>query len=204
MIKKRILVADDHALFRVGLKALLSDHPYAEVVGEVDNGLALFEALKIQQPDVLILDYEMPNLNGLDALQEIRQRQLPVQVIVLTGASSELVLREFLAVGVQGMLYKDDDPQELLLAVNAVLAGEQSFSATVQAKLEKAQQLDSLTSRERQVIRLIAQGLTNKAIAESTGIAIKTVDNHRTNMMKKLNLHSVAEVVAFANRMGLG
>ncbi len=205
-MKQRLIIADDHTLYRTGLKALVSEIEGVQVIAEAKDGRELFDLTLSLTPDILLMDYDMPGMSGLDLLYRLKQtRDAPqVKVVVITASTTEEVLSEFVSLGVDAILQKQDDTNEMIEGLNAVIRGDEYISDEILVRVKRAEAISNLTSRERQVIRLIAKGLSNKEISSVMGIAVKTVDGHRTSLMKKLGFHSAAEVVVFALKSGLG
>ncbi|MCI5105321.1 MAG: response regulator transcription factor [Pseudomonadales bacterium] len=198
----RIALIDDHEIFRVGLRALLGSARDVEIVAEASDAASAIKIIRDHQPNLVILDYSMPGLTGLEVMQTIRERYSGVRVILLTASRSEAVVSEALAKGVQAVVMKQDASDELLQAIRHIDKQDAYLSKSVAALSERHDNLASLTQREKQVLRMVAQGYRNREIAESLHISLKTVDTHRTNLMRKLNLHSLVELVDLANKTG--
>lgn len=208
----RVVIADDHRLVREGIRALLDKSDDIQVVGEADDGAAALELVAQLAPDVLVTDISMPGLSGLEAAAEIAQRGLSTAVVVLTMHAEEALARRALANGARGYVLKDSVTDELLLAIRAARRGGTYLSPVVSAKLlhppaaDPAEAADAqtppLTPREREVLRLIGQGHTNRAIAAALSISIKTVERHRTQLMAKLDVHNLVDLVRVAIRRG--
>jgi DNA-binding NarL/FixJ family response regulator len=206
----RILVADDHEVVRQGLRALLESQPGWQVVAEAANGRQAVELARRHKPDIVILDISMPELNGLEATSLILQEAPRSQVLILTVHESERVVREVLAAGARGYLMKSDAGRELVLAVEALGQRRPYFTSQVaEMMLEGYLQPGApapdddglrLTSREREIVQLLAEGKTNKEVASILNISVKTAETHRTNIMNKLRLHSLSELVRYAIR----
>ena len=202
----RLLLVDDHTLFRQGVRALLAHEPDLDVVGEAQDGeeaLALVEQLA---PDVVVMDMVMPGMNGLEATRRIRERHPRVKVLVLTMYDD---VQPVLEAGATGYVLKRSTSEELARAVRAVQAGEVPLDPAVAARLLQryvrtgGEQASPLTPREREVLTLIANGLTNARIAARLGLSRKTIEAHRTNIMKKLDAHDVTALVRHAMSEGL-
>jgi DNA-binding NarL/FixJ family response regulator len=211
MSKVRLLIADDHEVVRRGVRAILEAEPAFEVCAEASDGREAVEKALELRPDVLVLDIAMPRLNGLEATREILRELRSIEVLILTVHDSEQLVREVLQAGARGYLLKSDAGRLLLAAVESVSQHKPYFTSTV-ARLVLSGFLDpgavgapaqALTPRERQVLQLVAEGDTNKEISAALHIGLKTVESHRTNVMKKLNLHSIAELVRYAVRNGV-
>jgi len=207
----RIVIADDHALIRQGVKKMIEESEN-QVVGEVGDGLALIDFLKEQQADLVVLDISMPNLRGLEAISEVRKIWPDIKILILTMHKSEKYLCSALNEGANGYLIKEDSDAELLPAIEKIKAGgtyisphfESSFFAQkVSSCMEKNKlKEDPLTLRERQVLTLIAEGITNKEIAEALKISKRTVEHHRANMTKKLGINNFSELIKYAISKG--
>lgn len=213
MPNTKVLLAEDHIVVRQGIKALLSDEPDIEIVGEADNGrdaLGLVEAL---HPDVVLMDISMPGLNGIEATRQIRQLHDEVKVVILSMHASEEYVFQVLRAGASGYVLKQSDSSEVLTAIRAAIAGGSFLSpsisrAVIDDYVQRAESrgqgddLDVLTSREREVLQLLAEGFPNREIAAQLNISIKTVETHRSNMMSKLNVKNKTELVKYAIRKG--
>ena len=206
----RILVADDHEVVRRGVCALLEGHAGFEVCDEAVDGRDAVEKAKHSLPDVVILDIGMPGLNGFDAARQIRSVSPDSEVLILTMHESEQVIREVLAAGARGYVLKSDAGRDLITAVEALSRHKTFFTSRVaemvlQKYLEGSPELvkseaTSLTPREREVVQLVAEGRTNKEVATTLNISVKTAETHRTNIMRKLDCHSLSELVRYAIR----
>lgn len=214
--KIRVLLADDHTLFRAGLRALFAAEADIEVIGEAADGEEAFRQAGELEPDVVVMDILMPGMNGIEATRRIHAAFPAIRVMVLSMYDDEEHVRQLLAEGAAGFMLKTATPNDLVRALREVVAGGVPLEPTVAAKLvrdyarrvkgeELAEEtgLGSLTPREAEVLRLVAEGHTNQAIAEQLGLSRKTVDAHRTNLMRKLDLHDVTELVKHALRAGL-
>lgn len=200
-----VLIADDHAVVRNGLKDVLSGiEGFAiKVVGEAENGVEAIAISKETQPDLLLLDAGMPLSRGMEVFGEVRRWTPATKVAIVTGFTSAGSLSDWIAAGVDGVFLKSCTPEEMSLGFTRLLLGESYVCKDVEQILEHEKDTGELTLRERQILHLIAQGFSNAAIAERLSISAKTVDNHRTRMMAKLNVHSVAQMLAYALREGL-
>ena len=207
--KIRILLADDHAMVRQGFRMILAAQPDMEIVGEAGNGREAVALAGELQPDVVVMDVAMPELNGIEATRRITAESPRTRVLALSMYKDSVYVREILRAGARGFLLKDAIERDLLAAVRCVAGGEGYLSPAVsEAVLSDYRRhvtdpLDLLSSREREVLQMIAEGKTNKEIATSLNLSVYTVDAHRGRIMEKLNLHSVGELVRFAVRKGL-
>jgi DNA-binding NarL/FixJ family response regulator len=209
----RVLLADDHAIVREGLRLVLSAEPHIEVVGEAGDGREALDLVDHVKPDVVVMDIAMPNLNGLEATTQIRRRFPNVHVVILTMHENELYFNQIIKAGATGCVLKRSMGRELVTAIDAAARGENYFSPTVATKvLEDYRRLldrpqgkpdDLLTEREREVLQLIAEGHTNRDIAHMLTLSIKTVQAHRSNMMDKLGAHDRTDLVKYAIRVGM-
>jgi DNA-binding NarL/FixJ family response regulator len=206
----RILIADDHEVARSGIRSLLETHPGWEVCGEARDGREAVECANKMKPDLVLLDIGMPSLNGLDAARQILATCPETRILILTMHDSEQVVREVLAVGARGFLLKSDAGRDLIAAVEALQHNRTFFTTKVaQMVLEGYLRPNDgsdrpdrhiLTPREREVIQLLAEGKTTKEVAVTLNLSVKTAETHRTNLMRKLDLHSVADLTLYAVR----
>jgi two-component system, NarL family, response regulator NreC len=205
----RILLADDHALVRQGFRMILAAQPDMEIVGEAGNGREAVELAARLQPDVVVMDVAMPELNGIEATRRLLSDKPRTRVLALSMHKDSVYVREILRAGARGYLLKDSEDADLLAAVRAVAKGDGYLSPGVSEAVltdyrrHVTDPLDLLTSREREVLQMIAEGKTNKEIATSLNLSVYTVEAHRGRVMEKLNLHSTGELVRFALRSGL-
>lgn len=213
MSKASVLLVEDHVVVRQGIKALLSDEPDLEIVGEADNGREALQAVMELQPNLVLMDISMPGLNGIEATRQIRQRHPEVKVIVLSMHANEEYVFQVLRAGASGYVLKQSDSSEVLTAIRAALAGGSFLSppisrAVIDDYVRRAEargeesDLDLLTSREREVLQLLAEGMSNREIADQLNISVKTVETHRSNMMNKLDVDSKTELIKYALRKG--
>lgn len=202
-IRCRVLIADDHAIVRNAVRMILASIGGVDLVGEAEDGIATVALAKRLKPDLLLLDVAMPHMSGLAAIGEIRRWSPTTRVAVLTGITRALTLSQLRASGAVGLLLKSCTPQELAEGLSALVAGEEYVAAGVRELLSPDGPAAALTMRERQILSLAAQGRTNAEIAELLHISPKTADNHRTNLMRKLDVHSAAELTSIAVREGL-
>ncbi len=207
--KIRILLADDHSVVRRGFAMILTAQPEMEVVGEARNGREAVERAEKLQPDLVVMDVSMPELNGIEGTRRITELCPRTRILALSMHRDAVYVREILRAGARGYLVKDADDDALLDAVRAVANGEGYLSpAVADAVLDDYRRhvtnpIDLLTSREREVLQLIAEGKTNKEIAGILTLSVYTVEAHRGRIMEKLNLHSTGDLVRFAVRNGL-
>ena len=212
MAKIRVLLADDHAIVREGVRLLLNTQPDVQVIGEATNGEQAIELARALAPDILLMDIGMPGMNGLEATRALKKELPSVNILVLTMHEGDDYFFRMLAAGASGYLLKGASSEELLNAIRAVHQGGVYLYPTMARKLigdylkkqkESAADPERLTPRERQVLRLIAEGKTNREIAEEFVLSINTVQTHRLHLMEKLNLHNRAELIKYAVQRGL-
>ena len=207
--KIHILLADDHAVVRQGFKMILAAQPDMEIVGEAGNGREALDLAGQLQPDVIVMDVAMPELNGIEATRRVADVSPRSRVLALSMHKDSVYVREILRAGARGYLLKDSIASDLLAAVRAIARGEGYLSPGVSDAVlndyrrHVTDPIDLLTSREREVLQMIAEGKTNKDIANILKLSVYTVDAHRGHIMEKLNLHSGNELVRFAVRYGL-
>jgi DNA-binding NarL/FixJ family response regulator len=208
----QIVLADDHALVRAGLRLLLQSIPQVNVVAEAADGLAVLKLVQELHPAMVLMDIAMPGLNGLEATARIAKQWPATKVIILSMHQDEQYVRQALKMGAAGYLLKDSAPTELELALNAVSRGETYLSPAASKGVlsDYVQRLRSddatqthLTPRQREVLQLIAEGHSTKEIAKRLGLSVKTVETHRTLLMKQLGVHEVAGLVRYAMRVGI-
>ena len=209
MKRIRILLADDHAVVRRGFQMILAEQSDMEIVGEAGNGREALELAAKLKPDVVVMDVAMPELNGIEATRRMAENAPHARVLALSMHKDSVYVRETLRAGARGYLLKDSVAADLVSAVRAVAAGEGYLSPAVSdAVLDDYRRhvtnpIDLLTSREREVLQMLAEGKTNKEIADILNLSVYTVDAHRGRIMEKLNVHSINELVRFAVRNGL-
>ncbi|HMK22577.1 MAG TPA: response regulator transcription factor [Terriglobales bacterium] len=206
----RILIADDHEIVRHGLRTLIENHQGWEICGEATDGRDAVEKTRQLRPALALLDVGMPNLNGLDAARQILEFAPNTRILILTMHESEQIVREVLEVGARGFLLKSDAARDLVAAIEALQRRTTFFTSSV-AEMVLNGYLDRngvphrpgkdrLTPREREVVQLLAEGKTSKEVAVVLNLSVKTAETHRTNVMRKLDLHSVADLVRYAVR----
>jgi len=209
MKRIRILLADDHAVVRRGFQMILAEQSDMEIVGEAGNGREALELAAKLKPDVVVMDVAMAELNGIEATRRMAENAPHARVLALSMHKDSVYVRETLRAGARGYLLKDSVAADLVSAVRAVAASEGYLSPAVSdAVLDDYRRhvtnpIDLLTSREREVLQMLAEGKTNKEIADILNLSVYTVDAHRGKIMEKLNLHSIGEMVRFAVRNGL-
>jgi len=212
--KKKILIAEDHKLVLQGLKAMLSSVKDYEVVGEAEDGLQAVKACDKAEPDLILMDLSMPLMNGVEAIREIKSRHPDTKILAVTVHKTEDQVLQAFDAGADGYVLKYETRDQLLLAIDSVLKGTRFISPLVSEKviegflegsksLKEKSSWDTLTPRERQVMKLCAEGHTNKTVADMLCISVKTVETHRSNIMKKLDIHNASELTAYAMRKGL-
>jgi DNA-binding NarL/FixJ family response regulator len=212
-MKTRIILADDHKIIREGLRALLEKQPDIEVIAEAQDGLTTVNLVQKLQPDVVIMDIGMPEMNGIEATAKITAEYKGVKVIALSMHSDRRFVMQMLKAGSAGYLLKDSAFEELVSAIHAVKAKQHYLSqkitdVVVQEYLQNLPRNEStafsiLTTREREVLQLIAEGKSTKQIAVALNVSVKTIETHRQQIMEKLNMHSIAELTKYAIREGL-
>jgi DNA-binding NarL/FixJ family response regulator len=209
----RILIAEDHTILREGLRALLSSDPDITVVGEAEDGRDAVRLVGALQPTLVLMDLSMPGTNGIEAIAEIKRRFPETKVIALTVHKSEEYIREALQVGADGYVLKDATYAELTMAIKSVFNGKTYLSPSISERIITGYldggkagvntAWDTLTHREREILKLIAEGRTNKHIASYLCVSVKTVEKHRSNLMRKLDLHNAPMLTAFAIEKGV-
>ncbi|HKE28509.1 MAG TPA: response regulator transcription factor [Bryobacteraceae bacterium] len=210
----RILLAEDHAVMRTGLRLVLERQRDFQVVGEASDGREAVALAQQQKPDVILMDIGMPNLNGIEAARQITTSLPQVSVVILSMHSDEAYVLRALKAGARGYLLKESAESDLIAAIRAVVNGKAFFSPAVSRMLvedyvrqlqdrEIEDSYELLTSREREVLQLIAEGKSNKEIANMLNLSLYTVESHRGNLMEKLNLHTVPELILYAVRKGV-
>ena len=212
--KQRIVIAEDHRILREGLRALISSEPSLDVVGEAEDGRDAIHCVETLTPDLVLMDLSMPRMDGLDAIKEIKKRHPETKVLALTVHKTEEYILAALRAGADGYVLKDATQDELLMAMRSVLGGKSYLSPgasekVIEGYLESRKTLktstswDTLTPREREILKLIAEGYKNRDIADYLFVSVKTVEKHRANLMKKLDLHTTSSLTAFAMEKGL-
>ena len=214
MDKKKIVIAEDQKILREGLKALLISSDDLEVVGEAEDGLNAVQCVEKFTPELLLLDLSMPKMSGISVIKEIKSQSAETKILVLTVHESEEYILEVFKSGADGYCLKDASHSELLVAIKSVLSGKRFISPGISGKvldgylddsetLKSSSSWDSLTQREREILKLVGEGYKNKEIADYLCISAKTVEKHRSNIMEKLDLHTASALTAYAIKKGL-
>jgi DNA-binding NarL/FixJ family response regulator len=214
MTKKRVVIAEDHKILRDGLKALLSSSPTLEVIAEAGDGMEAIRCVEKFKPDLLLLDLSMPKMGGMSVLKDVKHRFPETKVLVLTVHESEEYILEGFQSGANGYCLKDAGRTELLSAIEKVMDGKTYLSPGIadkvlegylqdRRKLKTFSAWDTVTQREREVLKLVGEGYMNKEIADYLCISVKTVEKHRSNIMQKLDIHTASALTAFAIERGL-
>ena len=212
--KKQIFIVEDHRLFREGLKAMLSPSQEYEIIGEAEDGLEAIRLIKKKKPDLVLLDLSMPRMNGLSVLREIKGSMPEIKVMVLSIHESDQYVLQAFEAKADGYAIKDSSREELRVAIRSVLEGKKYISPGVAGNvlegyldgrktLKTKSALDTVTEREKEILKLLGEGYQNKEIADLVHISVKTVEKHRANIMAKLDLHNAAALTAFAFEHGL-
>jgi len=212
--KKQIFIVEDHRLFREGLKAMLSPNPEYEIAGEAEDGLEAIRLIRKSKPDLVLLDLSMPRMSGFSVLQEIKAEMPEVKILVLSIHESDQYVLQAFEAKADGYAIKDSSREELRMAIRSVLEGKKYISPGIAGSvlegfidgrktLKAKSSLDTVTLREREILKLLAEGYQNKEIADLLCISVKTVEKHRANLMSKLDLHNAAALTAFAFEHGL-
>jgi two-component system response regulator NreC len=208
----RVIIADDHPIIRSGLRQLLMRQPDIEVAGEAADGAEAVRLASLVRPNVAILDLEMPHMNGLEAARRISVEAADTRIVFFTMHSTEEYLRECLLSGARGYLLKDASETEIITAIRVVHGGRAYLSPDVSRTMangivrrlnEASDDYDLLSTREREILQLLAEGNSNKEIATTLNVAVCTIESHRNSIFKKLNLHSVPQLMLYAVRKGL-
>ena len=212
--RQRIVIAEDHTILREGLRALIAADPDFEVVGEAGDGYEAVRSAERLNPHLVLMDLSMPRMNGMDAIREIRRRAPETKIVVLTVHKTEEYILATLKAGADGYVLKDATRDELIMAVRNVISGKRYISPGISEKviegyldgrkgIQSKTSWETLTHREREILKLIAEGHRNREIADYLCISVKTVEKHRANLMEKLDLHNVQALTTFAIEKGL-
>jgi DNA-binding NarL/FixJ family response regulator len=212
--KHRIVIAEDHTILREGLRALLSSSPDLEIVGEARDGQEAVRSVEKVKPHMILMDLSMPRMNGMDAIREIKKKSPETKILILTVHKTDEYIQAALEAGANGYVLKDSSHTELSLAIQNVLDGRYFISPEISGKIIGAYlqgkkpirpttSWDTLTQREKGILKLIAEGYKNKEIADFLCISVKTVEKHRANLMQKLDLHNISDLTALAMEKGL-
>lgn len=207
--KIRVLLADDHTILRKGVRMLIESQPDMEVVGEAKTGREAIAEVRNLKPDVVVMDVSMPDLNGIESTRQICEESGAPKVVALSMHKDSVYVREILRAGARGYLVKDSDDEDLVRAIRVVNRGEAFLSPAIadavltDYRKQVSNPVDLLTSREREVLTMIAEGKTNKEIAVALNLSVYTIESHRGSVMEKLNLHNTGDIVRFALRNGL-
>lgn len=213
----RIIITDDHQLILDGLRSIITGESDLQLLAEANNGQQALSLCESLQPDLVLMDIDMPVMNGLEATTQIKKKFPSVRVMVLTMHDEAALVKRIMEIGADGYMLKNADQEELLSAIRKVAGGEKHYSEKVLNALKEGKTdssqfslrptdavlLSTLTEREVEILRLLAEGLSNKEIGDKIFISHRTVDTHRTNLMKKLDVHNVAGLIRFAIRNGL-
>lgn len=199
----RVVVADDHAIARAGTIGILNSLPDIDIVAEVSDGLSAISETKRHRPDLLVLDAAMPHARGIEVLADAQRWSPETRIVLLTGFTAAGILADWLEAGVDGVLLKSCEPEEMRAGFEAVLNGGKFIARAAQDIVSKVSEFESFTAREREVLSLVAMGLQTVSIAERLNISPKTVEKHRGSLMGKVGAKTVAQLIAYALREGL-
>jgi len=212
--KTAVVIVEDHRLFREGLKSLLADKTNFDIVGEAGDGLEALRCVRKRRPNLVLLDISMPKMNGISVMREIKSQFPEIKILALTIHESDHYVLEAFEAGADGYCLKDAGRRELMVAITSVLEGKKYISPTIadnvmegyltgRKKLKSRTSWDTITPREREVLKLLGEGYQNKEISDMLHISVKTVEKHRANIMNKLDLHNAAALTAYAIEHGL-
>lgn len=203
MAQHTVLIADDHSLMRDSLRRMIESLDGFAVIGEVDNGFDALVAVKKLQPALILLDVSMPDASGVEVVVDTQRWSPDTKIVVYTGVTAAAKLKHLFDSGIDGLFFKDGDSQELIAGMRVIAKGGKCFDKKLPAILADLQAVQELTEREKQVLSQILSGHTNRDIAQLLNISLKTVDNHRTRLMHKLDVHSISELMRLAVKTGL-
>ena len=209
----KVLITDDHQIIIDGLKSLLEDKEQIEVIAEASNGKEALDILNLLQVDVVLMDIDMPVMNGIEATKQIKAEYPETKVIILSMYKESGLIKTLIQIGADGYLLKNSDKDELVDAITRVASGQQYFSPDVtmsllnktsekQSQFQPDKRVSELTQREIEILKLITEGLSNKEIGDKLFISHRTVDSHRTNLMKKIGVNNIAGLIRFADKTG--
>lgn len=211
--KYKIILADDHDILLDSLEGLLSSEDDLEIIGKVNSGLELIERVNISVPDLCIVDMDMPGMNGLVASENLLAKYPDIKIMILSMHSESSLIKNMVKLGICGYLTKTTDRDEFVFAIRQILKGKSYFSNKILEAVAKEDspgagqddlsKISALSEREREIVQLVCEGLTNKQIGEKLFVSHKTVDNHRTNIMRKLEVRNVVELIRFCIRTGI-
>lgn len=212
--KHRVFIVEDHRLFREGLKSMLNKREDVELVGEAEDGLEAVSRIRKVKPELVLLDLSMPKMGGISVMKEVKRELPETRILALTIHEADQYVLEAFEAGADGYCIKDASRKELMLAIDSLLKGKTYISPGIsdkvmegyisgRKKLKESSRWDTVTQREREVLKLLAEGYTNKDIAGFLNISVKTVEKHRANLIDKLDLHNIAQLTAFAIENGL-
>ena len=212
--KHRVFIVEDHRLFREGLKSMLNKREDVELVGEAEDGLEAVSRIRKVKPELVLLDLSMPKMGGISVMKEVKRELPETRILALTIHEADQYVLEAFEAGADGYCIKDASRKELMLAIDSLLNGKTYISPGIsdkvmegyisgRKKLKESSRWDTVTQREREVLKLLAEGYTNKDIAGFLNISVKTVEKHRANLIDKLDLHNIAQLTAFAIENGL-
>jgi DNA-binding NarL/FixJ family response regulator len=213
-MKIKLLLVDDHALVRSGMRSLLAQSPVISQIREASNGHEAIQIVAEYKPDLIVMDYEMPNFNGIYATREIMKQHPDSKVIILSAHFSGEHIMEGIYAGIQGFLTKESKTSELLEAITAIAAGDTWFKGEIAERItpslinvaktgQKMKSNGGLTNREREIVSMLASGLTPRTIAEKLSISKRTVEVHKSNVFKKLKINGISELIRYAIRQGI-
>ena len=202
-MKYSIVLADDHPFTAEGMEAVIESVPELHVVGKAFNGIDAISLIKRKQPDCALLDLSMPGANGLEVFQEAKNWAPKTRFAIITGISAATLFRNLYEAGIDGLFVKNTSPEDITSGVLEICKGQRVISEDAMAAIKTAQKNEKLTQREHEVLRALSHGLSNKEIARQFNVSPKTIDSHRTNLLRKMNVHSTAALLVTAMKTGL-